>query len=101
MVAQYTDACNIFATSMDEVRHKFDVLDRHCADLDRNPASIERTISSSIMNLDDPSEFLKTMEEYAAIDVDLIEVTPRADDPAVSVANFASHVVPTMSELGR
>ena len=101
MVAQYADACNIFATSIEEVRHKFDVLDRHCADLDRDPASIERTISSSFMNLDDPGEFLKTMEEYAAIGVDLIEVTPRADDPAAWVADFASKVVPPMSELGR
>src|SRR6202142_1534468 len=101
MVAQYADACNIFATNLEEVRHKFEVLDRHCADLDRDPETIDRTISSSFMNLDDPSEFLKTMEEYAAIGVDLIEVTPRADDPAAWVADFASRVVPTMSELGR
>ena len=47
MVAQYADACNIFATSVEEVRHKFDVLDRHCADLDRDPATIERTIGGS------------------------------------------------------
>ena len=45
--------------------------------------------------------FLKTMEEYAAIGVDLIEVTPRADDPAKWIADFASQVVSTMAELGR
>ncbi len=100
MVAQYADACNVFATNVEEVRHKFDVLDRHCADLDRDPASIERTVSSSFMNLDDPTQFLRTMEEYAAIGVDRIEVTPRADDPAVWVAKFAAQVVPAMSQLG-
>jgi hypothetical protein len=41
------------------------------------------------------------MEEYAAIGVDLIEVPPRADDSASWVANFASQVVPSMSEFGR
>jgi hypothetical protein len=41
------------------------------------------------------------MEEYAAIGVDLIEVTPRADDRVSWVANFASQVVPTMSVFGR
>ena len=41
------------------------------------------------------------MEEYAAIGVDLIEVTPRADDPAKWIADFASQVVTTMAELGR
>jgi uncharacterized membrane protein len=34
------------------------------------------------------------MEEYAAIGVDLIDVTPRSDDPASWVANFAPQVVP-------
>jgi hypothetical protein len=101
MVAQYADACNIFATSLQEVRHKFDILDRHCADLDRDPASIERTIGGSFMDLDDTQSFLKSMEEYAAIGVDLIEVTPRADDPAKWVADFASHVVPALSEMSR
>jgi hypothetical protein len=41
------------------------------------------------------------MEEFAAIGVDLIEVTSRTDDPASWLDNFASQVVPNMSELGR
>lgn len=53
------------------------------------------------MNLDDESDSLKTTAEYAAIGVDLIEVTPRADDPAAWVAIFALRVVLAMSELGR
>jgi hypothetical protein len=40
------------------------------------------------------------MEDHAAIGVDLIEVTRRADDPASSMANFASQVVPTKLEFG-
>jgi hypothetical protein len=41
------------------------------------------------------------MEEYAAIGVDRVEVTPRADDPTSRVENFASQAVPTVSGLDR
>jgi F420-dependent oxidoreductase-like protein len=100
MVAQYADACNIIATNIGEVRHKFDVLNQHCADLDRDSASIDRTISTSFMDYDDPSTFLRAMEEYAAVGVNLVGVRVRSDDPAKWVADFASRVVPSMAELG-
>jgi F420-dependent oxidoreductase-like protein len=42
LVAQYADACNLFGTA-DIVRHKLDVLERHCADVGRDPAEITKT----------------------------------------------------------
>jgi alkanesulfonate monooxygenase SsuD/methylene tetrahydromethanopterin reductase-like flavin-dependent oxidoreductase (luciferase family) len=42
MVAQYGDACNVFG-GLAKVRHLMDVLDEHCARLDRDPATICRT----------------------------------------------------------
>jgi alkanesulfonate monooxygenase len=42
MVAQYADACNLFAG--DELAHKLDVLRGHCADLDRDYDEIEKTV---------------------------------------------------------
>ncbi|MBA2695483.1 MAG: LLM class F420-dependent oxidoreductase [Actinobacteria bacterium] len=44
MVAQYADACNIFDMGPEAVRAKYDVIDRHCADVGRDPAEIERTV---------------------------------------------------------
>jgi F420-dependent oxidoreductase-like protein len=44
LVARYGDACNVFAGEPDAVRHKFDVLDRHCARVGRDPAEITRTV---------------------------------------------------------
>src|ERR1700759_5069333 len=32
LVAQYANACNLFGFEPDEMRHKIEVLDRHCAD---------------------------------------------------------------------
>jgi len=44
LVAQYADACNLFAgTGVEVVRHKLDVLKQHCEDLDREYTSIEKT----------------------------------------------------------
>jgi F420-dependent oxidoreductase-like protein len=44
LVAQYADACNLFAgTDVDIVRHKLDVLKQHCERLGRDYATIEKT----------------------------------------------------------
>jgi F420-dependent oxidoreductase-like protein len=45
LVAQYGDACNLFASpaSVDALQHKLDVLKQHCADVGRNYAEIEKT----------------------------------------------------------
>jgi F420-dependent oxidoreductase-like protein len=42
LAAQYAGACNIF-DSFDAIRRKLTVLDRHCADVGRDPAEIART----------------------------------------------------------
>lgn len=50
LVAQYADACNVFDIP-DEgrtVRHKLAVLDRHCAEVGRPVADIEKTLSTRL-----------------------------------------------------
>jgi len=42
LVAQYADACNLFG-DVDTVRHKLDVLGRHCEAVGRDPADITKT----------------------------------------------------------
>ena len=42
LVAQYADACNLFAGP--QVRHKLDVLRRHCDDVGRDYDEIEKTV---------------------------------------------------------
>ena len=44
LVARYGDACNVFARAPADVRHKFDVLDRHCERVGRDPAEITKTV---------------------------------------------------------
>ncbi len=42
LVAQYADACNFFG-DVEELRHKIAILERHCADVSRDPAEITKT----------------------------------------------------------
>ncbi|HEV7720102.1 MAG TPA: TIGR03560 family F420-dependent LLM class oxidoreductase, partial [Iamia sp.] len=42
LVARYADACNLFGDA-ETVRHKVEVLHRHCAEVDRDPAEVTVT----------------------------------------------------------
>ncbi|HEX2046661.1 MAG TPA: TIGR03560 family F420-dependent LLM class oxidoreductase [Acidimicrobiales bacterium] len=55
LVAQHADACNLFGDAA-TVRHKVDVLHRHCAEVGRDPGQVSVTHLSSALVTDDPSE---------------------------------------------
>jgi F420-dependent oxidoreductase-like protein len=99
LLAQYGDIANLVGTTPEEARHKFEVLERHCADLGRDPGEIERTVAGSFVDLSDHDAFLRQMAEYAALGVSLVEVTPRVEDPASWVGEFAAFAVPRLAEL--
>lgn len=48
LVARYADACNVFGTDPAQLRHKFDVLRRHCESVGRDYDSIEKTILTQV-----------------------------------------------------
>ena len=73
LVAQYGDACNLFGGPHD-VRHKLDVLERHCADVGRDPAEITKTI---LFTVGDPLEAADKVAAYTAIGVDGVVVNMR------------------------
>jgi F420-dependent oxidoreductase-like protein len=99
LVAQYADACNLFAPSLEVVAHKLDVLARHCDDVGRDSSQIEKTIISGIKPLDDVDAFLAAMSGFAHLGIELVEISPTGPDPAGWVAEVAERVVPRLSEL--
>jgi F420-dependent oxidoreductase-like protein len=101
LVAQYADACNLFATGFDEIRHKLEVLERHCADVGRDPAEISRTILGGGDPVGDPDGFLSNMDQYAQLGIDLVEIVPMVPDPVAMVSQLAETVVPRLTEIGR
>lgn len=99
LVAKYADACNLFGVAADEIAHKLEVLDGHCATEGRDPAEIQRTAVLGDDPLDDVEAFLRRMEEYAALGIDQVWVGPRAEDPVGSVAELCEKVLPRLAEL--
>jgi len=100
LVAKYADACNLFATGTSEVKHKVDVLTRHCETEGRDPATIRKTILGGGNPLDDIDAFLASMQEYAELGVDLVEVMPTTSDPVAQVSSLCERVVPRLAEIG-
>ena len=80
LVAQYADACNLFAATLDEVAHKLDVLARHCDDVGRDPATIERR-SCSCAPFADVDGFLADMAGYARARRHLVDHADRRRTP--------------------
>ncbi|WP_045824858.1 LLM class F420-dependent oxidoreductase [Williamsia herbipolensis] len=99
LVARYADMCNLFATGVDEVRHKIDVLDGHCATEDRDPSTILRTIITATDPLTDTDAFLAEMERYAALGVGQVFVGPSSDDPAGWVESVVQQVKPRLDAI--
>jgi alkanesulfonate monooxygenase SsuD/methylene tetrahydromethanopterin reductase-like flavin-dependent oxidoreductase (luciferase family) len=65
LTAQYADACNIFG-SIDEVRHKLAVLDRHCHALGRDPREIARTRLGMLLIAPTAEEAGRLLDETVA-----------------------------------
>jgi len=70
LVAQYGDACNVFGDP-EGVRHKLDVLERHCADVGRDPAEITKT---TLLTVQDVAAGAHQAADYAKIGIDGIVV---------------------------
>jgi F420-dependent oxidoreductase-like protein len=100
LVAQYADACNLFAPDPSVVAHKLEVLARHCDTEGRDPATIQKTILGFGDPLADVDAFVATMATYAGMGVDLVEVMPPGPDPAGWAGRLGEEVVPRLDELG-
>jgi F420-dependent oxidoreductase-like protein len=99
LVAQYADACNLFAPDSAVVAHKLDVLARHCEAEGRDNGTIEKTILGFGDPLDDVDGFLTSMEEFAALGISLVEVMPMKPDPVAWVTQLGEQVVPRLRTI--
>ncbi len=101
LVAQYADACNLFATSLDEVAHKLEVLRGHCDDVGRDYDEVGKTILGTLNRpLDDVDGWLATMEAYADLGVAQVWVGPDPADPVGWTEQMCERVLPRLAEIG-
>ncbi len=99
LVARYADACNLFASTPDEMAHKLDVLTKHCQTEGRDPAEIDRTILAMANPLDDPDGFIAAMADYAALGVTTVEVMPMGD-PIAYTTQVMERLAPALADIG-
>lgn len=100
LVAQYADACNLFASGVDEVRHKLEVLRRHCDDVGRDYDTIEKTMLGGAADpVTAPDAFVAEMAEYAALGISTVEVMPPGEDPVGWTAQVCEGVRPRLADL--
>jgi len=102
LVAQYGDACNLFASSPADVSYKLEVLARHCDDVGRDPAGIGKTILyvGGALAGGDVDAFLADMEAYAQVGVQEVIVMPPAGDPAAWIDDVLGKVAPQLAGIG-
>jgi F420-dependent oxidoreductase-like protein len=65
LVAKYADACNLFG-DLETIRHKVDVLRRHCDELGRDPSEIHATRLGAIVIAPTEDEAARKAEAGAA-----------------------------------
>ena len=99
LVARYADACNLFASGVETVAHKLDVLKRHCEAEGRDYATIQPTILAFGNPMDDPDGFIAQMEQFAALGVTTASIMPFGD-PVALTRRLGDKVVPALAELG-
>ncbi len=102
LVAQYADIWNTTTMDPDVAAHKVDVLNRHCDDVGRDPATIRKTVGLFIDPFSGDGAFFRTAEKFAALGFDLANVGPYPGDPdPVGYARrLGDEVVPRLAELG-
>ena len=67
IVAEHADGWNTFASSVDEYRHKLEVLEQHCADVGRDPASIRKQLVFRAVLGEDEAEARERLREREAL----------------------------------
>jgi len=107
LVAEYGDACNLFATDLDQVRHKLGVLREHCEAVGRPYEAIRKTTIGGLPQVTrdgdgdtaTPARALEFLGQLAEMGVDEHMLgTPQADD-ASGLDVYAERVVPEAAKL--
>ncbi|OLT39979.1 LLM class F420-dependent oxidoreductase [Saccharomonospora sp. CUA-673] len=101
LVAQYADACNLFASSPDDVAHKLGVLRRHCEDVGRDYDEIRKTVLAGSVEAtqNGRDEFVRSMYPYVELGVHAAYVMPLGGKPAQFIEDVAP-VIPQLADLG-
>jgi F420-dependent oxidoreductase-like protein len=103
LVAQYGDACNLFAFGgTEEIAHKLDVLKRHCEEVGRPYDEIERTALGGVqlgagkMSVDD---VIATCKQLAGVGIQHFIINMPDAHEIEPIERIGREVIPAVAEL--
>jgi F420-dependent oxidoreductase-like protein len=100
LVAQYADACNLFAQTPDDVVRLLDVLRRHGEDVGRDTSEIRVTtlyFGGALGH--DVDAFVAEMADMAKVGVETVYVMPPGDRPAAWIEEVAGPAAARIADL--
>ena len=103
LVAQYADACNLFGQiGVESLRAKLDVLKRHCQEVGRDYAEIEKTTLNSV-NLasggQSTADVIERCRAQAAIGVQHVIFNMPNAQVLTTLETFGREIIPALAEL--
>ena len=96
MVAEYADACNLFASP--ELGHKLDVLRQHCEDVGRDYDDIEKTVMMP-MGTDDIDGLLTRLHELSELGVQHVHGRLANVETLEPLRIFGERVIPEAAKF--
>jgi len=103
LVAQYADACHIFAGDPGEARRKLDVLRGHCAAVGRDEAEIEKTGGMRMDIAADGSNVQEVIDRFSAAGeagFDLLTTALPDVYNLEAIHLFGERVIPAVARVG-
>ncbi|GAB1814113.1 LLM class F420-dependent oxidoreductase [Mycobacterium sp. MUNTM1] len=102
LVAQYADTWNSTVTEVDAIKHKIEVLNRHCEAVGRDPGEIRKTVGYFVNPFEDLDGYFRTVEGYAGLGVELVNAGPFPGnpDPVGFIRRLGDEVIPRLAEIG-
>jgi len=101
LVARYADIWNSTVNDVDELKHKIDVLNRHCDAVGRDSNEIRKTVGFFIDPFKDLDSYVKTVERYGELGIDMINVGPFPGnpDPVGFIRRLGDELIPRITEI--
>lgn len=102
LVAQYADVWNSTVTEVDAIKHKIEVLNRHCDAVGRDPGEIRKTVGYFVDLFEDLDGYFRTVEGYADLGIELVNAGPFPGnpDPVGFIRRLGDEVIPRLAEIG-
>jgi F420-dependent oxidoreductase-like protein len=102
LVAQYADVWNGTDSEPEVLEHKIDVLTRHCETVGRDADEIRKTVGLFADPFADVDGYLKRLEQYAELGIDMINIgpVPGTPDPVGFVQRFGDELMPRIAGIG-